>query len=473
MRFLLATALALAACSGETEPRTPDELLAALRALPGVHDATEMPTQSAGYHYYVLHFEQPVDHADPEGPRFLQEVSLLHHDEVHRPMVVHTSGYWDYYLDHVVELTGLLGANQISIEHRFFGESRPEPADWTKLTIEQMAEDQHAIVGALRQLYEGAFLTTGGSKGGMTAIYYRRFFPDDVEGTVPYVAPISFGAPDPRYNAFLDTLGPTDCREAVRAAATEMLANRRDALLARAQTQATQNNLAYTRITLGPAVESAIFNLEWSFWQYFGVTSCAEVPATTATDDAMWAFLEQIAPVSDNSDAQIALFDAYYYQAYFQLGYPEGGAAYLDPYLEYTDADYLNALPTAQPTYDDGAAMQDVDQFVRDQGDRLLFIYGEWDPWTGGEFELGDAKDSLRLVQPEGTHGSRITKLATADREAAFAKLEAWTGIKPAFVAPRTLREPAPPRLPPALRRAMRARSAPATEVNPPGSISG
>ena len=193
MRFLLATALALAACSGETEPRTPDELLAALRALPGVHDATEMPTQSAGYHYYVLHFEQPVDHADPEGPRFLQEVSLLHHDEVHRPMVVHTSGYWDYYLDHVVELTGLLGANQISIEHRFFGESRPEPADWTKLTIEQMAEDQHAIVGALRQLYEGAFLTTGGSKGGMTAIYYRRFFPDDVEGTVPYVAPISFG----------------------------------------------------------------------------------------------------------------------------------------------------------------------------------------------------------------------------------------------------------------------------------------
>ena len=55
-----AALLGLAACSGETEPRTPDELLAALRALPGVHDATEMPTQSAGYHYYVLHFEQPV-----------------------------------------------------------------------------------------------------------------------------------------------------------------------------------------------------------------------------------------------------------------------------------------------------------------------------------------------------------------------------------------------------------------------------
>lgn len=454
----MATLLALAACSGETEPRTPDELLAALRALPGVHDATEMPTQSPGYHYYVLHFEQPVDHANPGGPTFLQEVSLLHHDEVHYPLVVHTSGYWDYYLDRVVELTALLGANQISIEHRYFGESRPEPADWSKLTIDQMAADEHAIVSALHQLYEGAFISTGGSKGGMTAIYFRRFYPDDVDGTVPYVAPISFGAPDPRYNAFLDTLGPTDCREAVRAAATEMLANRRDAFLAKAQAEATADNLAYTRIPLGPAVESAIFNLEWSFWQYYGVTVCPSVPATTASDNVMWDFLEDISPVSDNTDDKIAQFEAYYYQAYFQLGYPEGGAAYLDPYLMYTDADYDNALPTAPPTYDGGAAMQDIDQFVRDDGERFLFVYGQWDPWTGGQFELGDAKDSLRLVQAEGTHGAHLTALAPSDRDAAFAKLHAWTGIKPAFAAPRSSRHVEPPHIPPAINRALRAR---------------
>ena len=57
-------------------------------------------------------------------------------------------------------------ANQISIEHRFFGESRPEPADWSKCMIEQMAADQHAIIAALRTVYDGACLTTGGSKGG-------------------------------------------------------------------------------------------------------------------------------------------------------------------------------------------------------------------------------------------------------------------------------------------------------------------
>ena len=458
MRSYTVSLLALAACTGEHDPRTPDEMLGALRELPGVHDVTATPTQSAGYTYFVIHFEQKVDHKDPNSPTFLQEVSLLHHDEVNYPLIVHTSGYWDYYRDRVVELTALLGANQVSIEHRYFGESRPVPTDWSKLTIEQMAEDEHLIITSLRRLYEGAAITTGGSKGGMTAIYHRRFFPDDVDGTVPYVAPISFGAPDDRYNPFIDTLGPDACREQVRAVATDMLANRRASLLAKADAQAMMNNLAYNRVPIGPALESAIFNLEWAFWQYFGVSACGAVPQVTTDDNVMWRFLDDISPVTDNADARIDQFDAYYYQAYNQLGYPDGGAMYLDPYLMYTDADYLNALPTAQPPYDGGAAMLDVDKFVRERGERLLFIYGQWDPWTGGQFELGGAKDSLLLVQAEGTHGSRITRLADADRDAVFAKLEAWTGITPRIPMARSAKELAPHRIPAAISRALRVR---------------
>jgi hypothetical protein len=457
MRFCMLFLLAFSACSDDT-PKTPDEILFALRALPGVHDVTQQPTQSAGYTYFVIHFEQKVDHNDPSSPTFLQEVSLLHHDELHYPLIVHTSGYWDYYLDRVVELTGLLGGNQISIEHRYFGESRPVPTDWSKLTIDQMAADQHAIVTALKTIYEGSVLTTGGSKGGMTAIYYRRFYPDDVDGTVPYVAPISFGAPDPRYSPFLDTLGPDDCRQQVRAVATDMLANRRAAMIAKTDAQAQASNLYYNRVPIGPAVESAIFNLEWSFWQYFGVATCATVPATTADDNTMWRFLDDVSPPSDNADSRIDQFDAYYYQAYNQLGYPDGGAAYLDPYLQYTDADYLNALPTAQPPYDGGAAMLDVDKFIREQGDRFLFIYGQWDPWTGGQFDLGGATDSLLLVQAEGTHGSNIRKLSEADREAAFKKLEDWTGITPQIPPARSARDFAPPHMPSAFSRALRVR---------------
>jgi hypothetical protein len=181
--FLRCVLALLAGCGDNIRPAPPD-LLAALQALPNVADATEQPTQTSGYHYIVLHFRQPVDHQDPSSGTFLQEVSLLHRD-LAAPLVVWTSGYWDYYLDKTVELTHLLSANQISIEHRYFGESRPQPPDWSKLTIDQMAADEHEIVSALRTLYTGAAISSGGSKGGMTAMFYRRFYPNDVDGTVP------------------------------------------------------------------------------------------------------------------------------------------------------------------------------------------------------------------------------------------------------------------------------------------------
>ena len=41
----------------------------------------------------------------------------------------------------------------------------------------------------------------------MTSVYHRRFYPDDVDATVAYVAPISFGAPDDRYIDFLANVG--------------------------------------------------------------------------------------------------------------------------------------------------------------------------------------------------------------------------------------------------------------------------
>ncbi len=430
MKWLLAP-LIVAACGDNLKPPPPD-ILSELAKLPNVADATQMPTSQPGYTYVVVHFTEPVDHADPASPTFLMEVSLLH-KAYDAPLIVHTSGYSDYYKNNSVELTNLLTANQISIEHRFFGTSRPDPADWTKLTIEQMADDEHDIVSALRTIYSGPAISTGGSKGGMTAVFYRRFFPEDVDGTVPYVAPISFAEPDTRYPPYIATLGPSDCHQAVQAIAVEMLANRRAAMEQRAQAQATAQTYSYTRIALGPAVESAIESLEWSFWQYYGIDYCPNVPPTTDTDDQLYSFLDTVSPVSDSDDEQVAFFEAYYYQSYAQLAYPDDGTTYLKPYYRYTDADYLGALPNgAEPPYDGGAAMHDIDNFVQTSGDRLLFVYGQWDPWSGGKFTLGNATDSLELVQAMGTHGSKITHLAAADEQTAFDELLAWTGVTPA-----------------------------------------
>src|SRR5262245_54053106 len=92
----------LAACGGD-----PKDVVDQLKGLDGV-TVTAESTDNASYQYYILRFEQPVDHAAPDGPKFTQRVALMHRD-LDAPMVALTSGYWDYYGDSLYELTALLG----------------------------------------------------------------------------------------------------------------------------------------------------------------------------------------------------------------------------------------------------------------------------------------------------------------------------------------------------------------------------
>ena len=72
------------------------------------------------------------------------------------------------------------------------------------------------------------WLTTGASKGGMTATYHRRFFPKDVDGTVAYVAPNDVvNKEDSAYDRFLTNVGTdTTCRDHLRGLQRALLTHR-------------------------------------------------------------------------------------------------------------------------------------------------------------------------------------------------------------------------------------------------------
>jgi hypothetical protein len=482
---ILAVLLAVAACGGGSgddvgddddtpETRTTEDncparepasldLLDRLRAAPCVASAEELKSENPGYRAFDVRFTQLVDHQDGASGTFEQQVTVLAREEA-APSILLTTGYSNYFQQYLSELAFVLNANQFVVEHRYFNISIPSSPDWTQLTIANSADDFHQISAALAPIFTGAWLGSGASKGGMTSVYHRRFWPDDLAGTVPYVAPMSFGAPDYDYDAFVDNVGTPECRQALQDLEVELLTNRRDMLLQRTTDEATQNGFTYTRVAIGPAVESAVASIYWAWWQYTGVDYCDSVPEVTATDDTMWDFLNYAARVSGSADSELSFFDPYYYQAEFQLGYPGTMDDWLDGLLLYGEADYDGLYPVgaAIPTYQP-EAMEDIDTWVQTDGDRLLFVYGEWDPWTGGKYELGDAADSALFVVPQGTHGASLVDLPTADRDAASAMLEEWTGVAPQFpqqaaFAPRPRANE--PRIPPAALQAWRLRAA-------------
>lgn len=418
---------------------TPEpDILDLLKRIPGI-TVTERPTSLTDYRFFQLELEQPVDHERPDGARFKQRLSLLHRDR-RAPVVVHGSGYNASFFSRSgrAELTSLLGANQIDFEHRFFLPSRPSPADWKFLTIKQAAGDSHRIVQFFRMIYGGRFINTGASKGGMTAVYHRRFYPADVDATVAYVAPESFGAPDPRYISFVNQAGSdADCRRRLREYQRTVLTRRaamRDLL--------TKSGAMFTRLGIDKALEHAVLELPFGFWQYRSQGVCPQIPASTDPDEKVFAFLSDVGGVGLYADGGIAGFEPYYFQAATQLGFPATEEDHLKDLLLHpgTDvpAEYL-PLELKPGLVFDPQAMRDIDAWVQGEAERLLFIYGSNDPWTAGAFELGLARDSYRLIVPGGNHGSRISQLEPALKAKAEALLKRWADVAQMNPGPQPL----------------------------------
>ena len=67
----------------------------------------------------------------------------------------------------------------------FFGKSIPDSMKWEYLTVEQAAADLHTINQLFRKIYKGKWISTGISKGGQTTLYFKYFYPEDVDIAIP------------------------------------------------------------------------------------------------------------------------------------------------------------------------------------------------------------------------------------------------------------------------------------------------
>lgn len=402
----------------------------------------EKDSEVEGYRYFLLYYLQPADHDDPDGLKFTQHMTLLHRDGT-APTVISTDGYYIYpWYQGVAEPTALLHANQLIVEHRFFADSRPDPADWSLLTIEQAAADHHRITRALQQaIYVGPWVSTGVSKGGMTASYFRRFYPDDLAATVSYVAPLSYGTADLRYWDYLEAIdGP--CNAKLVDFEREVLL-RRDEMQMRIADEAAQEGLTYTLVGEDRALEEATQSVIWAFWQYGSAQDCQAIPTAAASDDAVWEFLNDHSAPHDVADARVEAFEPYYFQASFQLGCPGTDSASVMDLLQFETLP-VSAYVFPGPGKDPGFVpepMLDVQAWIEEEASEMLFIYGERDPWTGGMYNVAPDHDVHRFVAPGMNHGADIAGLTPADRAFVYERLEAWTGVTP-------VARPLPPELP-------------------------
>ncbi|MFJ3643410.1 S28 family serine protease [Streptomyces sp. NPDC090108] len=438
LRWLLALAVLIgtlstagAATAAQSARPQAADIKDRLLAIPGMSLVEEKPY--TGYRFFVLNYTQPVDHRHPGRGTFQQRITVLHKD-TSRPTVFYTSGYNVSTTPSRREPTQITDGNQVSLEYRFFTPSRPAPADWSKLDIWQAASDQHRVYEALKPVYSANWLATGGSKGGMTATYYERFYPHDMDGTVAYVAPNDVvNKEDSAYDRFFTAVGTKECRDRVNAVQREALV-RRAPLEEKYARYAADNGYTFTTIgSLDRAYEAVVLDYAWGFWQYSGLPDCDTIPAgaATATDDAIWDSVDTVSGFSAYTDQGLEQYTPYYYQAGTQLGAPTIRFPYIeDRLIRYGYQPPRNFVPRSIPMRFQPDVMRDVDSWVRRHARHTLFVYGQNDPWGAERFRVGaGTRDAYVFTAPGMNHGANVAGLVPDQKSLATARILQWAGV--------------------------------------------
>ena len=375
---------------------------------------------------YELQIRQPLDHDDPSKGYFYQRAYLTHAG-FDRPMVLATEGYHRP-SNRMYELTTYTHSNQIDIEHRYFGTSLPDSMDYRYLNLEQATADLHRIRELLGQLYQKPWISTGISKGGQTTIFYRYFYPDDVSVSVPYVAPLNLAAADTRIYDFLAQVGSDDCRKAIYEVQLRLLKNR-DKVLPLLHWYAKGAGYQFTYMSLEEAFEYGVLEYPFSFWQMGH--DCASIPGKDATLEALIDHFNEVVGLSLYTDEEIAAYGSHYYQAATEMGYygfdtkpykgllkalpPEPNAAF---------------VPARMPVARDYTLPNKTYEWLQEQGDNFLYIYGSTDTWSATMVPPSEKTNSLWFVMKGKHHGSaRIANMTSEERSRFFSQLEEWMGM--------------------------------------------
>ncbi|MFP4024124.1 MAG: S28 family serine protease [Thiohalospira sp.] len=374
---------------------------------------------------YDVRFLQPIDHNNPDIGHFKQRV-IVNHIGFDRPTVVILEGY-DLSSTKAGELSKMLNANQITIEHRFYGESQPDSLPWDLLNVKQAAADQHKIIKSLKKIYPGKWISTGISKGGQTTIFHRRFYPDDVDVSVPYVAPLNLEREDRRIAEHFATVGTKECRDKILNFQKALFENK-EHILPFVKKHAQEKNYKFKNLGIERAYDINVLEYLFAFWQWSG--NCEIIPQENATFEEMFNHWISISPFSFFEVEPLSSDQLFSYQALTELGFYDYD---ISPFTKYLD-------DTANITFDfkipeevyysyNPSIMKDINNWVQNNGNYMLYIHGEYDPWGATGVKPSDNTIAVTMINPKGNHGTRIKSFPKDMQTNIYQLLESWLDI--------------------------------------------
>lgn len=384
----------------------------------------EIPSRDSLWKAYEVMLLQPLDHLNPyNGKQFKQRIFWFHRNsEVPTTMV--TEGYSAG--PYMYETTYLTGGNQISVEHRYFGASVPDSLDWHYLTTAQAAADHHRIYEIFHKIYPGKWISTGISKGGQTTIFYKYYYPNDMNVWLPYVAPLNFEQEDSRIHTFLNSVGSKEYRDRILNFQRAVL-SQRDEIIPLLKKHAEEKQYTFP-ISIDSVFEYSVFEYSFSFWQW-GNVSCGDIPDAGSSPEKLFNHLVKASSYDYFDSRSMKFFAPFFYQAYTEIGYYNYDTKPFKDLLKAVKTDAASNIifsPMPENSEFNSQLMNNISNYLLTDGNNMLYIYGGLDTWSSTSVDIGNKTNALKMVLVDGHHQTRINSFKGEDKEKIYKTLSEW-----------------------------------------------
>lgn len=426
---LLLVSLLIVGCKTTKQPATLIQEASTFEKLAQMEHVVKIEKREAVSHFdenYEIWFEQPIDYSDASKGTFRQKV-FLGFESKSLPVFVELQGY-GIYTEQAGELASHYSANQLTIEHRYFNDSRPDTIAWNTLTIENAAKDQATIISAIRNaIYpDSKFITTGISKGCQTAMAHRLFFPENADACVCYVGPLNYEREDPRVYEFLQTVGTQEERDLVFDF-QELCFENRSALKKILEETAKEKGMTW-EFGLDKAIDYTILEYSFAFWQWG--TDSGNIPTKDATVAEIYKHLIDVVGYGFFETKAVDNLQPYFWAALTQQGIYGYQTA---PFKKYMGTDEVYtfdwAFPEGISKEYDLQPMRDIKSFLDTSAEKMLFIYGEYDAWSATAVELQEnahQRELYKFTKSQGNHTTRIRDFSSKKQKSIYDIIDRW-----------------------------------------------
>ena len=401
-----------------------------LAALPGVSKVEALKT-TLFPEKYVFFIRQQLDAKDASKGYFEQRVVLCHRG-FDRPTVLVTEGYNARYAmreNYMDELSKLFETNVITVEYRYFDQSMPKPCNWDYMTVENSLYDLHNVNQTLHAMYKGKWISTGISKGGQTTMFYRAYFPNDVDISVPYVAPLNKSVEDGRHEKFLQYEVSTKENRQKVLDLQLLLFKRKTALLPMLEQYCKDQKFTFN-VPIAEIFDFIVMEYSFAFWQWGD--DLAKIPTSKATDKELFDYLMRISEPGYFSNQNPNF--PFNYQAARELGYY---GYYTEPFKKYLSIKsakgYLKRLmvPKGQEDVQFSPVLyNNTVDFLTKNDPKMVYIYGDIDPWSAsGVYGLPFTKNKKNIhvyMCKGGSHRTRINSFPEPTRQEIIQLISNW-----------------------------------------------